>query len=85
MKTNPEERKLFWEARVTVPFKQSKIKFNMIVFETTSERAKERAIRWAQKHVEDNFALISERIGYDAVMIEYPTAQVFRTSYAAVI
>lgn len=80
-----QQKKLFWDARIVISFKVNKIKLNILVFELTKAQAKEKAVEWAKKYVEDNSKRISESIGCDAVMTEQPRVQVLKTSYGTVI
>jgi hypothetical protein len=82
---NKQQKKLFWDARIVIPFKVNKMKLNILVFEATKEQAENKAIEWSKKYVEDHYQPISKCIGYDAVIIGQPRVQVFKTGYATVI
>jgi len=79
------QNEVVWDARIVLTFKKSKVRLNILVCDETQQTAKAKAEEWAKKHFEDNKKLISECIGYDAVMTESPMVKVFRTSYCAFI
>jgi hypothetical protein len=79
-----QQRELFWDARVVISFKANKMKLHILVFESTKEKAENRAIEWAKQYVEDHSKAISKDIG-NTDMYGDPRVQVLKTSYAAVI